>query len=71
MYMYSLLNIESSTSSKDSSVQSVRRDTGAYQNVSLCNQELYIILQTDWKRYIIMLAKILQSSLLPEVPGNV
>ena len=28
---------------------------------------LYIIFQMDWKRYIITLAKILQSSLRPEV----
>ena len=30
-------------------------------------QGLYIIFQMDWKRYIITLAKILQSSLRPEV----
>ena len=31
------------------------------------NQGLYIIFQMDWKRCIIMLTKILQSSLRPEV----
>ena len=30
-------------------------------------QGLFIIFQMDWKRYIITLAKILQSSLQPEV----
>ena len=31
------------------------------------HQELYIIFEMDWKRYIITLAKILPSSLRPEV----
>ena len=34
---------------------------------SACSQGLYIILQMDWKHYIITLVKILQLSLRPEV----
>ena len=51
----------------------LRLDSGWFTAINpwqtCCNyyQGLYIIFQMDWKRYIITLAKILPSSLRPEV----